>query len=185
MNFSFRAMAIAGISVGALAAVAGCNANAIDHVTGADPNAAAPARSPEALANPQASQSAQPSPAASPTSDPLAPAAAPSATYQGPHFRSPESAMSYLAAAYNSGDGGQLHAVTTPNSYAQLMQMRSEAVNLQLQSCTPDSAHGDYDCTFRHDYPASMHTTGQGSAAMLIAPADNPGWYLYGLIECG
>jgi hypothetical protein len=93
--------------------------------------------------------------------------------------------MIYLAGAYNGHDIAALHAVTTPQSYRELMQMRSEAVNLQLLSCRPDPGRGDYFCDFRHDYPASMHQSGHGGSEMLIAPALNPGWYLYGVVDCG
>jgi hypothetical protein len=93
--------------------------------------------------------------------------------------------MSYHAAAYNDDDAAALHSVTTPNSYLELMQMRSEAVNLQLQYCTADAQRGDYYCYFTHDYPASLHQQGHGASTMLIAPALNPGWYLYTVVECG
>lgn len=93
--------------------------------------------------------------------------------------------MTYLAAAYNSGNAAALHAVTTPASYADLAQMQSEAVNLQLQYCTADASRGDYYCYFSHDYPASLHQSGHGASTMLVAPANNPGWYLYTLVECG
>jgi hypothetical protein len=93
--------------------------------------------------------------------------------------------MIYLASAYNRNDATALRAVTTPKSYRELTQMRSEAVNLQLQNCQPDRGHGDYICNFRHDYPASLHQSGHGASQMLIAPALNPGWYLYGVLECG
>ena len=93
--------------------------------------------------------------------------------------------MTFLAAAFNSNDAAALHAVTTPSSYRQLIQMRSEAVNLQLLSCRPDASRGDYFCVFRHDYPASMHESGSGGSQMVVAPADNPGWYMYTLVECG
>jgi curli biogenesis system outer membrane secretion channel CsgG len=93
--------------------------------------------------------------------------------------------MTYLAAAYNSGNAAALRAVTTPASYADLAQMRSEAVNLQLQYCTADASRGDYYCYFSHDYPTSLHQSGHGASTMLVAPADNPGWYLYTLVECG
>ncbi len=105
--------------------------------------------------------------------------------YSGPHFSSPGAAMIYLANAYNDHDATALHAVTTPQSYRELMQMRSEAVNLQLLSCRPDPVRGDYFCDFRHDYPASMQQSGHGGSEMLIAPALNPGWYLYGVVGCG
>jgi len=93
--------------------------------------------------------------------------------------------MIYLASAYNGHDDAALHAVTTPQSYRELMQMRSEAVNLQLRQCTLDRGRGDYFCDFTHDYPASKHQSGHGASEMLIAPALNPGWYLYGIVDCG
>jgi len=93
--------------------------------------------------------------------------------------------MIYLAKAYNRHDVTALHAVTTPQSYRELMQMRSEAVNLELQQCRLDRGRGDYFCDFRHDYPASLHQSGHGGSQMLIAPAQNPGWYLYGILGCG
>jgi hypothetical protein len=93
--------------------------------------------------------------------------------------------MLYLASAYNAHDATALRAVTTPQSYRELMQMRSEAVDLQLRYCTADRGRGDYICYFRHDYPASLHKSGHGASKMLIAPALNPGWYLYGILDCG
>jgi hypothetical protein len=105
--------------------------------------------------------------------------------YQGPHFGSPESAMAYLASAFNSGNAADLHAVTTPNSYLELTQMWSGPVNLQLQYCTPDASRGDYYCYFSHDYPTSLNKTSEAVANMLVAPAVNPGWYLYTIVECG
>jgi hypothetical protein len=93
--------------------------------------------------------------------------------------------MIYLASAYNGHDGMALRAVTTPQSYRELTQMRSEAVNLQLRYCQLDRGHGDYICYFRHDYPTSLHQSGHGASQMLIAPALNPGWYLYGVLDCG
>lgn len=93
--------------------------------------------------------------------------------------------MTYLAAAFNSGDATALHAVTTPSAYNELTQMHSEAVNLQLQSCTADANRGDYFCYFSHDYPASLHQSGHGASTMLVAPAGNPGWYMDTLVECG
>jgi len=93
--------------------------------------------------------------------------------------------MIYLARAYNGHDITALRAVTTPQSYRELMQMQSEAVNLQLRYCTPDPGRGDYTCYFRHDYPASLHMSGHGASQMLIAPALNPGWYLYSILDCG
>ena len=93
--------------------------------------------------------------------------------------------MTYLVAAFNSDDAAALHAVTTPSAYEELTQMRSEAVNLQLQYCTADAHRGDYYCYFSHDYPASLHQTGHGASTILVAPAENPGWYMYSLVGCG
>ncbi|HSR83528.1 MAG TPA: hypothetical protein VLM11_05035 [Streptosporangiaceae bacterium] len=106
--------------------------------------------------------------------------------YTGPHFSTPAAAMRYLTGAYNRDNLVQLHAVTTPQAFRQLTAMRSEAVNLELQSCVPSgSGRGDYVCTFRHDYPVSLHKSGHGSARILVAPAVNPGWYMYTLLDCG
>jgi hypothetical protein len=64
------------------------------------------------------------------------------------------------------------------------MSMRSAAVNLRLRYCTPNPG-GDYTCTFRHDYPASMHKSGHGSAIFVADPALDPGWYIYQFRDCG
>ena len=93
--------------------------------------------------------------------------------------------MTYLVAAFNSDDAAALHAVTTPSAYEELTQMRSEAVNLQLQSCTADANRGDYYCYFSHDYPAGLHQTGHGASTILVAPAENPGWYMNSHVGCG
>lgn len=93
--------------------------------------------------------------------------------------------MIYLATAYNRHDATALHAVTTPESYRELTQMRSEAVHLQLRYCAAERGRGDYICYFRHDYPASLHQSGHGASTMLIGPALNPGWYLYSVVDCG
>jgi len=92
--------------------------------------------------------------------------------------------MAYLASAYNSDDIAALHAVTEPRAFRALMAMRSEAVNLRLQRCTP-TPRGDYACHFRHDYPARLHKSGHGAAVFTAAPARNPGWYMYRFNDCG
>jgi len=192
MNGTVRGLVIAGISAGALVAAAGCGGTAPGHLATARLNADTHAASPAALQahpTPPASQPAPPGAVISASDDPGAPAPAlstPSAAgYQGPHFTSPESAMTYLTAAYNSDNAAALHAVTTPGSYGELTQMRSEAVNLQLEYCTADASRGDYYCYFSHDYPASLHESGHGASTVLVAPAENPGWYMYALVECG
>lgn len=102
--------------------------------------------------------------------------------YSGPHFSTPQAAMRYLTAAYNHHEATKLHYVTTPQSYRELMGMRSGAVNLRLRSCTLNKGRGDYTCNFIHDYP---HKSGHGASTFLVAPARNPGWYMYALLDCG
>ena len=189
MNGIVRGLAVTGISLGALVAATGCGLTTT-HLTAAPLKPASHASAPTAQpARATTSQPGAQSPAAARSDDPATPAAAPSAPaaagYQGPHFSTPEAAMAYLAAAYNSGNSAALHAVTTPDSYQQLTQMRSEAVNLQLLSCRVDASRGDYFCDFSHDYPASLHQAGHGGSEFLVAPAENPGWYMYTLVECG
>lgn len=100
------------------------------------------------------------------------------------HFATPQAAMRYLADAYNRGDVVAMHHVTTPNSFKQLQGMRSEAVHLKLESCRA-TGHGDFECSFQHRYPASLHDNGYGASSMIVAPADRPGWYMYTLEDCG
>jgi len=91
--------------------------------------------------------------------------------------------MNYLAAAYNSHHWARLHPITTPLAFAQFMQMRSEAINLRLTRCVARAGRGDYICYFTHDYPA----TGKhgGHAEVIVAPALDPGWYVYAPPLCG
>jgi hypothetical protein len=186
MNSTLRGLALIGLAAGVVSAATGCGLVSHDHAAPARPHAVTRsatdvAARQSAATPPLSSPSAAPS-AASPSSSPSAPAVS---GYTGPHFSSPSSAMIYLARAYNRHDVTALHAVTTPQSYRELMQMRSEAVNLQLRQCTLDRGRGDYICDFTHDYPASLHQSGHGASEMLIAPALNPGWYLYGIVHCG
>jgi len=104
----------------------------------------------------------------------------------GVHFRTPQAAMRYLAAAWNRNDQPALKKVTNPEARAALTAMRHEATNLQLISCSRRSI-GDYVCEFRHDYPASLqhHGPGPGHATFLAAPATKPGWYMTVLVGCG
>jgi len=100
------------------------------------------------------------------------------------HFTTPQAAMRYLAAAYNSNDIPALRHVTTPVARSALLDMRQEATNLQLTSCSRRSV-GDYLCQFRHDYPQHLHRRGHGQATFLVGPAAKPGWYMTVLNECG
>jgi len=100
------------------------------------------------------------------------------------HFDTPQAAMRYLADAYNRGDNVALHHVTTPESFKEVQAMHSEAVSLKLEYCTA-TGHGDYHCYFQHRYPKSFHNNGYGASFMVVAPALNPGWYMYGFFGEG
>jgi hypothetical protein len=125
--------------------------------------------------------SAAPDRTPTPTPPPSHSAAAPG--YTGPHFATPQAAMTYLAAAYNADDTTALHHVTEPRAFQRLMSMRGDALNLRLKYCT-HNPRGDYTCYFRHDFPASEHKTGHGEAIFIAAPALNPGWYMYQFQSC-
>jgi hypothetical protein len=94
--------------------------------------------------------------------------------------------MRYLAAAYNSHDAARLRTVTTPRARQALLEMRGEAVNLQLKDCGPQPA-GDYICSFTHDYPRALgkKPTDHGAATFTVGPAIKQGWYMTVLESCG
>ncbi len=96
-----------------------------------------------------------------------------------PHFKTPQSAMTYLAAAWNAHNVVDLDHVTNPAARAQLTAMHSMAVNLKLQSCKRNPP-GDYTCTFTHNYPPTYKggKPGHGHAVFLVGPALTPGWYM-------
>jgi predicted lipid-binding transport protein (Tim44 family) len=160
----------------AAALATGCASHAPSARVAATPRPPAAAQQPAAATHPSAR-----APAAAPASSASPPTAAPG--YTGPHFDSPQAAMTYLAAAYNAGDLTALHHVTEPRAFSRLMSMRSDALNLRLRYCTPNP-RGDFACYFRHDFPASEHKTGHGQAVFIAAPALNPGWYMYQFQSC-
>jgi hypothetical protein len=108
------------------------------------------------------------------------------------HFDTPEAAMRYLASAYNRNDPAALKEVTNPDARDALEAMRAQAVNLRLESCEQQPS-GVYECNFRHDYPPGYspdadHAAEEhhgGHATFIVAPADNPGWYMSVLLDCG
>jgi hypothetical protein len=104
-----------------------------------------------------------------------------------PHFGTPEAAMTYLTAAWNSGNTVNLDHVTNPAARAQLAAMHGEATDLRLDHCTP-RPQGDYACVFDHNSPAGTSTTlpgGIGHAYFLVGPATRPGWYMTVFQGCG
>jgi hypothetical protein len=134
----------------------------------------APAASqPAPAASQRAPAASQPAPGASPGAGTTAP------EYTGPHFNTPQAAMTYLAAAYNSDDTAALHAVTGQKAFTSLQDMRASDLDLQLVSCWPRRT-GDYVCSVQYNASASGPHPGTSRVAMLIAaPALNPGWYMY------
>jgi hypothetical protein len=140
---------------------------------------------PQPAAAPAAGRApATPAPAASPTAAAPAPAtspAGPATGSTGPHFATPQAAMAYLAAAYNSDDTAALHAVTNAQSFTSLQSMRTTDTNLRLTSCRP-TGHGDDECTFRYTYVGEGQHAAR-NAMVTAAPALNPGWYMYRFIE--
>ena len=114
------------------------------------------------------------------------PIAPPSCPAGGPnvHFDTPEAAMTYLASAWNRNDLAELCQVTNPNARFLLQGMHQEAVNLRLVKCEKVEV-GAYQCTFKHDYPKSMHRKGTGRTWLSAAAADNPGYYMTVFEGCG
>lgn len=100
------------------------------------------------------------------------------------HFATPLAALRYFAAAGNRDDVTALHHVTTPQSFKALMAMRSEAVDVQAKSCSA-TKRGDYYCALEYRYPKSAHEKGSGWWDVIVAPAINPGWYVYQFVSCG
>jgi hypothetical protein len=104
-----------------------------------------------------------------------------------PHFDTPQAAMTYLAAAWNTGNTVDLDHVTNPAGRADLAAMRSEAVDLRLDHCA-GRPQGDYLCYFDHGYrsgPSSAVTTAANPMVVLVGPARTPGWYMTVFISCG
>lgn len=109
-----------------------------------------------------------------------------------PQFATPQSAMAYLAQAWNTGNVQQIDYVTDPGGRSELDAMARVMVNLRFKSCARNPA-GDYTCYFMHDVvPSTSPTTypnpmgyPPGEAVFTVAPATAPGWYLTEVIHCG
>jgi hypothetical protein len=109
-----------------------------------------------------------------------------------PHFDTPQSAMTYLAHAWNTDNVQQIDYVTDPAGRQQMDSMAVQMANLRFKSCTQNPA-GDYTCFFSHDIAASSSPTTYpnpqgypaGEAVFTVAPAAGPGWYLTSVIHCG
>jgi hypothetical protein len=184
------ALPLAALTLSALAACTtggGSTAAPAAHSTGSVARSApsmTPSGTPPTSQTP--TQSTRPSTAQTPT-------AAPTPSASAVHFDTPEAAMRYLAAAYNRDDLAALKKVTNPTARDALEAMRTQAVNLRLESCERQPT-GVYECDFRHDYPpgyspdadhAAEEQHDGGHATFIVAPADNPGWYMTVLLDCG
>jgi hypothetical protein len=104
------------------------------------------------------------------------------------HFGTPQGAMRYLAAASNHDDTAAIHQVTTPQSFKAFMGMRPELHSLHVSSCTA-TGRGDYICDLDYSYQyqnqTGKHWNNNAVAQVVVAPARDPGWYLYTFITCG
>ena len=183
---ALRRLAMLAVAAFAAALATGCAGHTPSAHVAAKSRPAAAAQQPTAAAHrPAGASTAAPASSASPSIAPAssAPPSTAAPGYTGPHFDTPQAAMTYLAEAYNAGDLTALHHVTEPRAFSRLMSMRSDAFNLRLKYCTPNP-RGDFTCYFRHDFPASEHKTGHGQAVFIAAPALNPGWYMYQFQSC-
>jgi hypothetical protein len=99
------------------------------------------------------------------------------------HFSTPQAAMSYLASASDHGNIAGIHHVTTPASFKEFMGMRPEFHNLRASSCKA-TGRGDYVCNLGYQYRDGKHWE-NATAQVIVAPAVNPGWYLYTFVSCG
>ena len=125
-------------------------------------------------------------PPASPPVRTPAPTDPPTTVPASPHFDTPQAAMTYLAAAWNSGNTVALDYVTTPAGRAGLVAMRAEAVDLRLDHCT-ERPQGDYLCYLDHGNPTPPNGAPQGNSlpmVVLAAPAETPGWYMTVFVSC-
>ena len=153
------------------AAASPVNDHAHHHV-GDQPAAPVAPAAPKKVTGPTVPTTATPKPAPGP------------AAATAVRFATPGAAMRYLATAYNRHDLVALRHVTTPVARESLDAMRPMAENLRLVGCERNADRGDYLCEFTHDYPASAHLTGRGSAHFTAAPADRAGWYMTVLNDC-
>jgi hypothetical protein len=152
----------------ALAAACGGQSGSVSTV------ATAPSPTPSVAVSP----SETPSPLV--TSSPIPPKSS------GPHFDTPEAAMTYLATAWNAMDMTSLKHVTDPKARQLLIDMYREAADLKLDHCTFTKWRGDYECFFTHGFPKGYKTTSSvGSAEFTVGPADRPGWYMTVFVDCG
>lgn len=156
----------------------------------------APASTVPTVASPPVS--ASPSATAVPTptnpADPKVVNAVASAA-QPPHFTTPDAAMRYLVAAYNSGDETAIRHVTTPDSRSQFESERQWVQTFRFRDCTANGApNWDYNCVL--DIVANVPgvspnidaTTGlviMDEVAVLVAPAARTGYYLSANEGCG
>lgn len=113
------------------------------------------------------------------------PTVSPTPPATGPHFETPDAAMTYLANAWNAGNLTNLKHVTDPSARELLLNMHREATNLRLDTCVKQE-RGDYECTFSHDFPTGYtHKSAVGHAGFLVGPALRPGWYMTVYEYCG
>jgi hypothetical protein len=136
------------------------------------------------------------------TSSPAAPvsAAQPAGTAPAPpaavpHFTTPDAAMQYLVAAYNTNNEVNIRHVTTPDSRDQFEAERQWVKAFRFRSCTANgSPTWDHTCvldivTTMSEVSATIDpATGaqvMNEVTVLVAPAERTGFYLAANEGCG
>lgn len=133
--------------------------------------------------------------ATTPPSASASPVASTPPSASAPHFTTPDDAMRYLAAAYNSGDEVAIRHLTTPDSRTQFESERQWVQTFRFRDCTANGAPTwDYNCIL--DITANVPgvspnidaTTGlvvMDEVALLVAPAARTGYYVEANEGCG
>jgi hypothetical protein len=134
------------------------------------------------------------SPHTTPTNPP-ATAIVAATTDRVPHFTTPDDAMRYLAAAYNSGDEVAIRHVTTPDSRTEFEAERQWVQTFRFRDCVAMGApYWTYNCTL--DITANAPgvgpnidaTTGlvvMDEVALEVSPAARTGYYMDAVEGCG
>jgi hypothetical protein len=114
---------------------------------------------------------------------------------QPPHFATPDAAMRYLAAAYNSGNETAIRHVTTPDSRTQFEAERQWVKTFRFSDCTANGAPTwDYNCVLdiianvpgvSPNIDANTGLVVMDEVALLVAPAARTGYYVEANEGCG
>jgi hypothetical protein len=139
--------------------------------------------------------SSSPSSLATPASAAQPAGTAPAAPAAVPRFTTPDAAMQYLVAAYNTNNEVNIRHVTTPDSRDQFEAERQWVKTFHFRSCAANgSPTWDYTCVLNivatmPDVSATIDpATGaqvMNEVTVLVAPAERTGFYLAANEGCG